>query len=239
MRLSTLELERLAWLTESGHYLGALNFFKHLLRVNTKGLRAKYAGALERVEHHFHDAFRKSAWPSLWLPEKVAEHQRLVLWFIKEFGNAAPLIADINAVRAKGVKPRSLAYFLVADKGKRASRWDLLLGDKIQADWQTVKDEERRWADDHQSAIDNRQSTIDNPMHEMVIRSARADFQAAVKCLDEREATKIRKKIFALYRVDLAADPAAASPQVAADPPSPQLSGGEFKGGVPQVIPNS
>jgi hypothetical protein len=213
MNQTTMELSKLAWLIEHNRWLGVLSHARHMVAVSGSGLRHKFGSALVRVETRFHQLFKTHPWPSDWLPSRLAENQNLILWYIREFGDASPLLADMMAVYNRSLKPRSLAYFLVAEKGKRASRWELLLNDKIQADWQAVKADEARWAADHQStidnrqsSIDNRQSTIDNPLNQIIIRSARADFTAAVKNCDVREASKIRNKIFALYRVDLAAD---------------------------------
>ncbi len=205
MNLSLKEAERLLWMIDRNDWLGILGLAKHFLRVGSSGLLKKYKRAIERVESHFKDSFSISAWSDKWLPDKILEHRRIIAWFCREFGSAGPLIADITLARKKGLKPRSLVYFMVAEKGRRASRWDLLLSVKRKADWEMQKNEENRCGAEIFTMLQQKaeKKPLVYPMHAVIIRAATTEFNNAVKSGNLREATGIKAKVISLTGIDI------------------------------------
>jgi len=212
MQISLHEIEHLFWMIDRNDWLGVQGFARRMMRAAAPGLLKKYPRAVDRIEAHFRDSFDLPPWSSDWNPDKVQEHRKIIAWFCREFGSAGPLIADITAVRMRKLKPRSLAYFLVTAKGMKASRWDKLLGEKRQAEWQQFKSTENVDAKQSTAVTDKiapaikQMSTgsVKDMAHEMMIRAARSEFNAAVKSGDTDAANRVRNKIHALTGVDIA-----------------------------------
>ena len=200
MKLSLSETERLIWMIKRNDWLGVKSFAIRMLRAGSSVLMKKYKRPVERIESHFSDSNRRPPWPPEWSSEKVFEHKKLIAWYICKLGNAGPLIADITEARKN--KPRSLAYFLVTYKGKKASRWDLLLNEHRLTQWDKTKTEENRIAEELAEKSNVKPSY--DPLQDFWIRSARSEFLAAVKSGNLREAEKIARKVHAQTGVNLA-----------------------------------
>lgn len=212
MQLSLSEAENFWWMVNRNDWLGVQGFARRMMRAGAPGLLKRYRRAVDRIAAHFRDSFFRSPWSSEWSPDKIQEHRQIIAWFCHEFGSAGPLIADITDVREKGHSPRSLLYFIVTDRGRRASRWDKLLGEKRQAEWQQFKSTENTGAKQSTAVTDimapaiKKLSTgsVKDLAHKMMIRAARSDFNAAVKRGDTDAANQVRNKIHALTGVDIA-----------------------------------
>ena len=204
MNLSLTETERLIWMIQRNDWLGVRGFAVYMMRAGSSGLMKKYDRAVKRIESHFKDSTGRQPWSNEWSTEKIYDHRKLIAWYIRELDNAGPLIADITAARKN--KPRSLAYFLVTGQGKKASRWDLLLNANRQTEWDKLKAEENRIAEElaeKSEALASIKPSYD-PLKDFWLRAARTDFHAAVKSGNLREAEKIARKVHAQTGVNLA-----------------------------------
>lgn len=203
MNLSLTETERLLWMINRNDWLGVKGFAVRMLHAGSSGLMRKFKIAVDRIESHFRDSTGKPPWSGDWSQEKIDEHRHLVAWYIRELGSAGQLIADITAARKN--KPRSLAYFLVTYKGKKASRWDMLINMNRQTAWDKLKAEENRVAEELAEKAQQQKvgRPARDPLKDFWLRAARADFQAAVKSGNLREAEKIARKVHAQTGVNL------------------------------------
>lgn len=212
MRLSSREISYLTWLIAENDWDGVVNFGQAMMSRNGSALRRKYKRAVERIEAHFKDCFNLPAWKPGLHAFRLEERRDRIAWYVHQFGSAGPLIDDLNNARSQRLRPKTLNYFLVSDGGRKNCRWSMLLTDKRRAEWQKVKAEEIAWGEkmrDAHSPLAQRggiqggdpQLSIQT---QLILRSARSDFNAAIKNNRLKQAADLRAKIQSLYNVDLA-----------------------------------
>jgi len=180
MNLSLTEATRLVWMIRENDWLGVRNLSMHMLRAGSDGLLRKYKDAVRRTETHFRESFQQPAWSPDWSDDRILDHRRMIAWLCRGFGSAGPLIADITAARKDGKRPLSLVWFMISDKGKRASRWDLLLGAKREREWEDQKAEENQIAHDMKRKVKPLANSMQLVQNELLIKGGVADYKAAL-----------------------------------------------------------
>lgn len=113
--------------------------------------------AISRIEKVFHELFSGLPWPAFAESGPDWKRQRSIwrneLGYYCDCLGVATLIDDMCQVEAKGLKPRSLIYFLRShDKHRQeqSSRWEMMLYAQMEEDWQETK---RREAGEAEEAI--------------------------------------------------------------------------------------
>ncbi len=102
----------------------------------------RQAGAVARVEAVFRQCAGTEPWPS----DLSDQHRQF--WRLKLAGLLVelPVALVIDDLKATAAGKGSLIYYMSSDRGTRASRWEMLLCDHREAEWQKVKQEEKEAA---------------------------------------------------------------------------------------------
>lgn len=206
MNLSLSETERLLHLVRIHDWQGVEGFAVLMQKRMGEGLYKKFALAVERIEIYFQKHTLAPAWPRDWPPEKIQEHQLKLCWFVRNFKSVAPLLRDINLAFDCSLTPHSLAYFMVTDKGRKTSRWELLLAAKREAEWALLKEEENQWAHELDKQTHSRTAAQPHnldPATRLWLHAARAEYQSLLKAGDVARALLLANKALNLAGVDV------------------------------------
>lgn len=121
-------------------------FAKRMMVIASRPAMAKWREAIRRIEAVFQEETGMSPWPPEWPDDRVMERRMRIAALLAGVGSAKPLIDDIREVSRGRHRPTSLSYFLVAEKGARPSRWDLLLEAERERQWAATKRAENEFA---------------------------------------------------------------------------------------------
>jgi len=198
------EYEYCAWCFDTHDWLGLRSFADRMIRASSRGSYQKWGASVDRLEAYFTQHFHKPAWSTdgeCWSPERIQEARFLLVQFIAAFGSLKPLCDDILAAVNSGARPYNLLYF-IARKDHQTSRWDMLISDKRERDWQRVKEEEAnvaRQLDKEDSPLatllKSMSASFNTPADKFWITAARSSYKAALLLDNIREAERIKAKL--------------------------------------------
>ena len=110
-------------------------------RWNEDGYRLlkKYQKAVNRVIQVF---IQEKNYPESHTATISQTQEKQIAYYIHALG-VKTIIDDIRKCCRQNPKIRTINYFLVADQGKKTGRWGMMYFDKMNADWQKRKEEEK------------------------------------------------------------------------------------------------